>query len=189
MERGVLKWFNHVSDYGFIAPDDGGPDRYLRGGNFAGASSTLLVGSRVAFDPREGGMGPEAINVRRFAPIRRRSSGSFEPARRRGTLDPRFPRRPDRATAPPVHTAVQNGSGRLAWSAFLARFFPDRSRHDLEALKAFESYANGSSSGPSERNPPRSGDGRVPATAKRLWKAGRVTAAVSDWEGEGGATP
>jgi cold shock CspA family protein len=200
-----------VSDYGFIAPDEGGPDRYLRGGNFAGTSSTLLVGSRVEFDPREGGMGPEAINVRRVAPIRRRSSGSFEPARRRGALDPRFPRRPSHATAPPVHAAVENGNDVLGWYAFVARFFPGRNRHDLEALEAFESYGNASGSGQisrqqadahpddlhtlarssaSERNPPRSGHGRLPVTKtpERPRKAGRVAAAaVSDWEGEGGA--
>ena len=122
MEHGVVKWFNQVSDYGFIAPDVAGPDRYMRGGNFAGAPSTLLAGLRVAFEPREGGMGPEAIKVRRVAPIRRRSTGSFESARRRGPFDPRFPRR--QATAPPRHTAVQDGDGQLSWCAFETRYFP-----------------------------------------------------------------
>jgi hypothetical protein len=28
----------------------------------------------------------------------------------------------------------------LDWSAFLARFFPNRRRHDFEALAAYESY-------------------------------------------------
>ena len=66
MERGVVKWFNQVSDYGFIACDEGGPDRYVRGGNITGAASALLAGSRVEFEAREGGMGPEAIDVRRL---------------------------------------------------------------------------------------------------------------------------
>ena len=65
---GVVKWFNQVSDYGYIACDQGGPDRYVRGENIAGASSMLLAGSRVEFEPREGGMGPEAINVRSLPP-------------------------------------------------------------------------------------------------------------------------
>ena len=66
MARGVVQWFNQVSDYGYIACDQGGPDRYVRGENIAGAHSMLLAGSRVEFEPREGGMGPEAINVRPF---------------------------------------------------------------------------------------------------------------------------
>ena len=94
MARGALKWFNHVSDYGFIACDEGGPDRYLCGENVTGPSLNLLAGSRVQFDGRQGGMGPEAINVRRLAPKRRKSSGSFEPSRRHGPFDPRFRRRP-----------------------------------------------------------------------------------------------
>ena len=74
MARGVVQWFNQVSDYGYIACDQGGPDRYVRGENITGAYS-MLAGSRVEFEPREGGMGPEAINVRPFPLIRRRSSG------------------------------------------------------------------------------------------------------------------
>jgi len=191
MERGVIKWFNQVSDYGFIAPDEGGPDRYMRGGNFAGPPSILLAGLRVAFERREGGMGPEAIKVRRVAPIRRRSTGSFEPARRRGPFDPRFPR--GHAAAPSPH-------------------FPDRARHDLHALKAFESYGNASSSRQiprqqandrprgshtparsttSKRKPRRSDYGRLHVTeTPERGRAEHLTApAVSDWEGEGGALP
>jgi len=90
MARGTLKWFNHVSDYGFVACDEDGPDRYVRGENVSGPPSALLAGSRVEYDARQGGMGPEAINVRRLAPIRRRSTGRFEPSRRHGPFDPRF---------------------------------------------------------------------------------------------------
>jgi cold shock protein len=97
MARGTLEWFNQVSAYGFIACDEDGPDRYVRGENVSGPPSSLLAGSRVEYDAREGGMGPEAINVRRLAPIRRRSTGSFEPSRRHGPFDPRF--RPRRAPA------------------------------------------------------------------------------------------
>ena len=74
--RGVVKWFNQVSDYGYVACDQGGPDRYVRGENITGGSSMLLAGSRVEFEPREGGMGPEAINVCPLPLIRDRSSGS-----------------------------------------------------------------------------------------------------------------
>jgi cold shock protein len=61
---GLVKWFNQVSGYGFIAPDETGPDRYVRRENVIGAPSTVLAHARVRFEPREGGMGPEAINVR-----------------------------------------------------------------------------------------------------------------------------
>jgi len=97
MSRGTLRWFNHVSDYGFVACDDGGPDRYVRGENVSGLLSTLPAGSRVEYDSRQGGMGPEAINVRRLVRIRRRSTGSFEPSRRHGPFDPRFRPRHDAA--------------------------------------------------------------------------------------------
>jgi CspA family cold shock protein len=208
MERGVVKWFNQVSDYGFVASDDGGPDRYVRGGNFAGTRATLREGLRVAFEARDGGMGPEAINVRGVAPIHRRSTGSFEPGRRHGAHDPRFRR--SHTAAPPVRTAVPNGNGGLGWYAFVARFFPDRNRHNLEALKAFEWYGNASSgwgiakqqeaarppglqtlAGSSTSAPPRAGYGRlsVTETAERLREAEPVAVAVSDWEGEGGALP
>jgi CspA family cold shock protein len=205
MERGVIKWFNQVSDYGFIAPDEGGPDRYMRGGNFAGAPSTLREGLRVTFEQREGGMGPEAIKVRRVTPIRRRSTGSFEPARRRGPHDSRFPHR--HATAPCLHAAVEDADGGLSWSAFEARYFPNRTRHNLEALKAFESYRNRSTYGrirgtraddvrglgaPASRSTSsRRGHGRLPVTKTvERQKAQRLSAAaVSNWEAEGGALP
>jgi cold shock protein len=61
---GVVKWFNQVSGYGFIAPDEAGPDQYVRRENIIGAPSTVLAEARVRFDSREAGMGPEAINVR-----------------------------------------------------------------------------------------------------------------------------
>jgi hypothetical protein len=39
-----------------------------------------------------------------------------------------------------AHT--KDGAERLDWSVFLARFFPNRSRHDFEALAAYEAYRN-----------------------------------------------
>jgi hypothetical protein len=34
----------------------------------------------------------------------------------------------------------RRGKERLDWAAFLARFFPNRRRHDFVALKAYEAY-------------------------------------------------
>ena len=102
MARGTLKWFNRVSDYGFVGCDDEGADRYVRGENISGG---LAAGCRVEYDACEGGMGPEAINVRRIDHIQRRTTGSFEAPRRHGHFDPRF--RPRRVLTPPSTRDVE----------------------------------------------------------------------------------
>jgi cold shock protein len=69
MAAGTVKWFNEVSGYGFIAPDEGGHDLYVRTGSLIGAGlATLSAGERVEFESRAAGMGPEAIGVLRLAP-------------------------------------------------------------------------------------------------------------------------
>ena len=66
MASGTVKWFNRASGYGFIVPDDGGHDLYVRTGSIDGASlATLSAGERVEFETRAAGMGPEAIGVLR----------------------------------------------------------------------------------------------------------------------------
>lgn len=68
MAAGTVKWFNEASDYGFIVPDEGGKDLYVRGGNIVGESGAMLsAGERVEFESRVAGMGPEAIAVLRVA--------------------------------------------------------------------------------------------------------------------------
>ena len=64
MASGTVKWFNDASGYGFIAPDAGGTDLYVRGLNIdAEGRTSLSAGERVEFVRREAGMGPEAIAV------------------------------------------------------------------------------------------------------------------------------
>jgi cold shock protein len=66
---GTVMWFNETSGYGFIAPDEGGDDLYVRGGNTEDPERVPLgSGDRVEFESRVAGMGPEAIGVRRLAP-------------------------------------------------------------------------------------------------------------------------
>lgn len=61
---GVVSRFDDAAGYGFIAPDGGGPLLFFRGANIAADGRTTLAdGERVEFEPREGGMGPEAMNV------------------------------------------------------------------------------------------------------------------------------
>ena len=64
MAAGTVKWFNEASGYGFIVPDEGSQELYVRAGNIAGAGrATLSAGGRVKFESRLAGMGPEAIGV------------------------------------------------------------------------------------------------------------------------------
>ena len=63
MPIGVVKWFDEASGYGFIVPEDGGKDLYVRGANVDGAA--LVAGEPVEFEARVAGMGPEAIAVLR----------------------------------------------------------------------------------------------------------------------------
>jgi hypothetical protein len=63
----------------------------------------------------------------------------IEHSRKHGPFDPRYP--------PILHEPApaslwRVGQERLDWRGFLARFFPESRRHDLDALAAYESYTN-----------------------------------------------
>jgi hypothetical protein len=62
--------------------------------------------------------------------------------RKHGPFDSRYPVR--RKLAPSVWELEpqRDGPERLEWSVFVARFFPNRRRHDSEALAAHEAYRN-----------------------------------------------
>jgi cold shock protein len=62
---GTVRWFNDPSGYGYIVPDEGGKDLFVHRGSIVGdwRTTTLTEGARVVFKRRQGGMGPEAINV------------------------------------------------------------------------------------------------------------------------------
>ncbi len=62
MASGTVKWFNNASGYGYIVPDEGGRDLFVHRASIGG-EATVTEGERVEFDSREGGMGPQAINV------------------------------------------------------------------------------------------------------------------------------
>jgi cold shock protein len=65
---GTVKSFNGVSGHGFIVPDRVGKDLWVHQRNIIGDRRTALSeGERVEFELREGGMGPEAINVHPLA--------------------------------------------------------------------------------------------------------------------------
>ena len=64
METGSVKWFNAASGHGFIAPDSGEKDLFVRTTSVVGDDPVALIaGERVEFHARIAGMGPEAIDV------------------------------------------------------------------------------------------------------------------------------
>ena len=67
METGTVKWFDRARGYGYITPDDGGKEVFVRhtaiAGPIADGFKVLAVGARVEFETRDGGRGPEATRV------------------------------------------------------------------------------------------------------------------------------
>ncbi len=64
MATGTVKWFNDSKGYGFITPDEGTKDLFVHFSSIAGEGfKTLVEGTRVEYEPREGEKGPEATNV------------------------------------------------------------------------------------------------------------------------------
>jgi hypothetical protein len=121
----------------------------------------------------------------------------FESARKHGPFDERYPAR-QKLPAPSWDLRLAGeGEERLEWSAFLARFFPNRRRHDFAALAAYEAYRSTLEQGVPHQRPtthrPLEGrrDGRShnrPAAAlARAPVSVAPSAAVLAWESEGGA--
>jgi len=113
----------------------------------------------------------------------------IEHSRKHGAFDSRYP--PTRHT--PVPTSLWLGEKRLDWQEFLARFFPDRRRHDREALAAYESYVNDVESRsaffPATASPPTAAPGALPDTTQfsEDEEEPPATADTDRWQGEGGA--
>ena len=65
MAIGVVKWFNDVKGFGFIQPDDGGPDAFA---HFSAIQMdgyrSLKEGARVDFELSQGAKGLMALNIR-----------------------------------------------------------------------------------------------------------------------------
>jgi CspA family cold shock protein len=66
MATGTVKWFNNQKGYGFIQPDEGGPDVFVHISAVERAGiQTLREGQKITFDTERGRNGKiAAINLR-----------------------------------------------------------------------------------------------------------------------------
>jgi len=64
MSTGTVKWFNDAKGYGFIAPEEGSKDLFVHHSSIVGDGfKSLVEGSKVEYEERQGSKGPEATNV------------------------------------------------------------------------------------------------------------------------------
>ncbi|MGW1681943.1 cold-shock protein [Saccharopolyspora sp. NPDC002376] len=65
MAQGTVKWFNAEKGFGFIAPDDGGPDVFV---HYSAIDSSgfreLSEDQKVTYEVTQGPKGPQAASVR-----------------------------------------------------------------------------------------------------------------------------
>ncbi|MTE13039.1 cold-shock protein [Nocardia aurantiaca] len=71
MVHGTVKWFDSEKGFGFLSPDDGGPDVFVEYTAVEGEGfRSLAEGQRVEFEVRRAKPGPEALAVRVIAGVR-----------------------------------------------------------------------------------------------------------------------
>ena len=65
MPSATVKWFNEAKGFGFIQPDDGGPDAFAHFSAIVmDGYKSLKEGSRVDFELSQGPKGLMALNIR-----------------------------------------------------------------------------------------------------------------------------
>lgn len=64
MATGTVKWFNAEKGFGFIAPDDGGPDVFAHYSAIQTSGfRSLEENQKVEFEVTQGQKGPQAANI------------------------------------------------------------------------------------------------------------------------------
>ncbi len=61
MQEGTVKFFNETKGFGFIKPNDGGPDVFVHVSDLNGVQ--IRENDRVTFDVRNGKKGLNAVNI------------------------------------------------------------------------------------------------------------------------------
>lgn len=63
-QTGTVKWFNDAKGFGFITPDNGGPDLFAHFSEIkADGFKSLSEGQKVNFVAGQGQKGPQATNI------------------------------------------------------------------------------------------------------------------------------
>jgi CspA family cold shock protein len=64
MAQGTVKWFNSEKGFGFISPDDNGPDVFVHYSEIqAGGYRSLEENQKVSYTVTAGTKGPQATQV------------------------------------------------------------------------------------------------------------------------------
>ena len=67
MSEGIVKWFNSEKGFGFITPDEGGPDIFVHHTAIHTQGFRSLEGkARVSFEIIQGPKGPQSVNVQKL---------------------------------------------------------------------------------------------------------------------------
>lgn len=62
-ERGNIKWYDEVKNYGFITPDAGGKDIFFHRTDLETLEGTIENGARVEYEVGPGAKGPQAKKI------------------------------------------------------------------------------------------------------------------------------
>lgn len=63
-ERGIVKWFDETTNYGFITPDHGEKDIFFHRTDLEALEQTIEKGDRVEYEIGQGPKGPQAKAIR-----------------------------------------------------------------------------------------------------------------------------